>query len=108
MGERQLWDRAAAILAAGNLRVLSEDDIREECALHELVKSATEADQSELALKRQLVDMYEQRKKYIELFDKLLDLSEKAAAVNSKPRFWKSLVAVLKEESDGFHFVEPE
>ena len=43
----------------------------------------------------------------MELFDKqLLSLSEKAAAVNVKPRFWNSLVNIIKQESDEFEFQE--
>ena len=104
--ERQLWDRATAILAGGNVRVMSDDEVKEECALSDLVRRWNEADEAELALKRQLIEMYEQRRKYIELFDKLLSLSEKAAAVNAKPRFWKSLVSIIKEDGDGFEFQE--
>ena len=72
--------------------------MKEECALSDLVRRW---------MKRQLIEIYEQRRKHMELFDKqLLSLSEKGAAVNVKPRFWNSLVNIIKQESGGFEFQE--
>ena len=96
--EQQLWTRADLITQLADIKQSTNSEIEDECEMRRLVKSYKESEDTELLLKRCLVDLYSDRAKYIEAFEGLLAEAKK----HPNSELWKEIVGIINEESPKF------
>lgn len=96
--EQQLWTRADLITQLADIKQSTSSEIEDECEMRRLVKSYKESQDTELLLKRCLVDLYSDRAKYLEVFEALI--AEAKNHPNSD--LWTEILAIINEESEKF------
>ena len=96
--ERQLWTRAELITQLADVKQSTSNEIEDECEMRRLVNLYKESEDTQILLKRCLVDLYSDRAKYIEIFESLL----KEAKRHEDSQLWKEIVSIIGEESKTF------
>lgn len=98
--EDQLWLRAQGITNCGSMKINTVQELDVEYEIKSLVKKNKEAVETEFILKKQLLDLYQDRKSYIEVIDKLFDCANNSMSENTE--FWSEIKSILLRENDQF------
>jgi hypothetical protein len=97
----QVWRRATAIQVASELRTDTKPDITAaEVHARADYRALAEARQAEDTLKRQLLELYIERKRYIEAIDRIYELNDNKEPSDSE--LWKQITAILMGGGDEF------
>lgn len=98
--DEKSWLRAQSIANFGVMKMNTVEELENEYKIKHLLKQHKEAQDSENLLTKQLIDLYEDRKAYIEAMDKIAEL-----AGNAQPEyqgFWINIMGILQKESSNF------
>lgn len=98
--EDQIWLRAQGITNCGSMKINTVQELEIEYEIKNLVKKNKEAVETEYILKKQLMDLYQNRKSYIEVLDELFECASDSMPENSA--FWNEIISILKKENDQF------
>lgn len=98
--EDQIWLRAQGIINCGSMKTNTVQELDIEYEIKGLVKKNKEAVETEYILKKQLMDLYQNRKSYIEVIDELFDCANNSMSQNSE--FWSEIKNILLKENDQF------
>ena len=95
-----IWLRAQNIANCGALRINKVDELDHEYETKNLLKTYKEACEAETIIKKQLIDLYQDRKHYIEAMDAIAD--EAAKCPKESKDFWNDVMDILKKENEEF------
>jgi hypothetical protein len=93
--------RAHAIKTVSNMRLDSNEGLTAvETKLRLDLQSVEQAHDAEETLKKELIELYTDRKRYIRTMDEIYQ--GYARHHNQNPGFWKEVLAILQENGDDF------
>jgi hypothetical protein len=97
----QVWRRATAIQVASELRTDTKPEITAaEIRARADYRALTEARQAEETLKRQLLELYIERKRYVEAIDRIYELTDRKDV--GDPVVCQQIAAILLDGGDDF------
>lgn len=101
----KLWQRAYHIAAAGDMKMSSTDELKDEYEMRELIHQHEEAKSAETIIKRGLTELHSDRQTYLAALDRIAELSTKK---KSNRDFWDNIMQIIQEESEDFQLDAPE
>ncbi|KAK8886984.1 hypothetical protein M9Y10_038019 [Tritrichomonas musculus] len=96
----KIWMRAQGIVNCGSMKINTVQELDIEYEIKGLLKKNKEFIETEFLLKKQLTDLYQDRKSYIEVMDALFDCVNKSMSENAE--FWGEIKEILIKEDDQF------
>jgi hypothetical protein len=95
-----LWRRAKAIADVSAALVSSGDGLTASFEVKSALRSHNDALHVQAVIKDQLLELAKDRKEYIQVLDRIMDLCHENHDEN--PEFWGSIEAIILEESAHF------